>query len=246
MTPTTILISILFFITALLYASVGNAGATSYLAVMALFGFPPEEMKSTALVLNILVASIAAIKFYRAGHFTFAIFWPLALASIPMAFIGGRILLPEMIYKPVISLVLIYTGFRLINLKSAEENGKTIHPAPLWAALATGAVIGLLAGFTGIGGGILLSPVLMLFSWASAYQAAAIAAVFNLVNSIAGLSGHLIVIQTLPAAMPLWAISAGIGGWIGGELGSRRFESRRLQQILAIILFIAAIRLFVM
>lgn len=115
MTLTTVLIALLFFAIAILYASVGNAGATSYLAVMALFGFPPEEMKSTALVLNILVSAIAAVKFYLAGYFSGSIFWPFALTSIPFAFLGGRMLLPEHIYKPLISLLLIYTAIRLVE-----------------------------------------------------------------------------------------------------------------------------------
>ena len=153
-------------------------------------------------------------------------------------------LLPEHIYKPLISLVLIYTAIRLVRLQPMNENAASIHSAPLWAALAAGAGIGLLAGFAGIGGGILLSPLLLLFGWASARQAAATAAVFNLVNSIAGLSGRLSMIQSLPSALPIWALSAGLGGWIGAEYGSRRLGSKRLQQILALILVLAAIRLF--
>jgi hypothetical protein len=239
----TILIALLFFATALLYSSVGLAGATSYLAVMALFGFPPEEMKSTALSLNILVAAIAAMKFYRAGYFSWQTFWPFALTSIPFAYLGGRILLPENIYKPIISLVLFYTAFRLFRLQTSNGKIAKIHSAPLWASLCAGAGMGLLAGLTGIGGGILIGPLLMLMGWAEARQAAGVAAVFNLVNSIAGLSGHLMVISSLPAAIPVWALAAGTGGWIGAEYGSRRLESRRLPQILAAILIIAGFRI---
>lgn len=227
----------------MLYASVGNAGATSYLAVMALFGFVPAEMKSTALVLNILVASIAAIKFYRAGCFSWRLFLPFALTSIPFAYLGGKILLPERVYNPMISLVLLYAAFRLFRLSRDNRRALDIHHPPLWAALSAGAGMGLLAGLTGIGGGILLSPVLIFLGWAEARQAAGAAAFFNLMNSIAGLSGHLSVINSLPAAIPYWALAAGVGGWIGAEFGSHRLASSRLQQILAVILVIAALRI---
>ena len=243
MALTSVLIALLFFATALLYSSVGLAGATSYLAVMALFEFPPAEMKSTALALNILVATIAATKFYRAGNFSWQTFWPFALTSIPFAYLGGRILLPATIYKPLISLVLFYTAFRLFRMQPKNGNSVTIHSPPLWASLSAGAGMGLLAGLTGIGGGILLSPLLLLMGWAEARQAAGVAAVFNLVNSIAGLSGSLMVISSLPAAIPIWAMAAGSGGWIGAEYGSRRLESKRLHQILALILIIAGFRI---
>jgi hypothetical protein len=239
----TILIAVLFFATALLYSSVGLAGATSYLAVMALFGFPPAEMKSTALALNILVAAIASIKFYWAGYFSWRTFWPFALTSIPFAYLGGRIALPENIYKPIISLVLFYTAYRLLQLKPRRENSSGIHPAPLWASLGAGAGMGVLSGLTGIGGGILLGPLLLLMDWADARQAAAATAVFNLVNSIAGLTGSLMVISNLPNSIPIYAVAAGLGGWIGAEYGSHKLASRRLQQILAIILIIAGIRM---
>jgi uncharacterized membrane protein YfcA len=240
---TPLLIALLFFAAALLYASVGNAGATSYLAVMAFFGFPPGEMKPTALVLNIVVAAVAAYKFYRAGYFSWRIFWPFAIASIPFAYLGGGILLPASIYKPMIGLALFYVAYRLFRMPPANGNPGQIQIAPLWASLAIGAGMGFLAGLTGIGGGILLSPLLLLVGWADARQAAAAAAVFNLVNSFAGLAGHLAIISSLPAALPVWALTAGLGGWIGAEYGSRKLATQRLQQILAIILIIAAIRI---
>lgn len=230
----------------MLYASVGNAGATSYLAVMALFGFAPAEMKSTALVLNILVASIAAFKFYRAGCFSWKLFLPFGLTSIPFAYLGGRILLSEDIYNPVISLVLLYAAFRLFRLSKDNKGNVEILPPPLWSALFAGAGMGLLAGLTGIGGGILLSPLLIFLGWAETRQVAAVAAFFNLTNSIAGLSGHLSVINNLPAAIPYWAVAAGVGGWIGAEYGSQRLASSRLQQILAGILVIAALRILLL
>lgn len=230
----------------MLYASVGNAGASSYLAVMALFGFSPQEMKSTALTLNILVAGIAAYKFYRAGSTSWRLLAPFALTSIPFAYLGGRILLPEQIYEPIVSLVFLFAAWRLFRLQHANSEAPVSHPAPLWAALGAGAGIGLLAGLTGIGGGIFLGPLLLLAGWSEARQAAGAAAIFNLINSIAGLAGHLQVINNLPGAIPVWAITAGLGGWIGAEYGSRRLASRRLQQILAAILVLAALRLLLL
>jgi len=227
----------------MLYASVGNAGASSYLAVMALFGFSAQGMKSTALTLNILVAGIAAYKFYRAGCLSWRLLAPFAITSIPFAYLGGSILMPEHVYEPVVSLVLLFAAWRLFRLQNANSAAPVSHPAPLWAALGAGAGIGLLAGLTGIGGGIFLGPVLLLADWAEARQAAGAAAIFNLINSIAGFAGHLQVINNLPNAIPMWAIAAGLGGWIGAEYGSRRLASRRLQQILATILVLAAFRM---
>jgi uncharacterized protein len=239
----TILITLLFFATAMLYSSVGLAGATSYLAVMALFGFPPEEMKSTALVLNVLVATIATIKFIKAGCFSWQNFWPFAITSIPFAYLGGRIMLPAMIYKSIVCLVLFYTAYRLLRLQSKRNQPVAVHPAPLWAALLCGAGIGFVAGLSGIGGGIFLSPLLLITGWAEVHIAIGTAAAFNLVNSLAGLVGHSAVVSSLPAALPLWALAAGIGGWVGAEYGSRKLASHRLQQILALILAIAGVRM---
>ncbi len=210
---------------------------------MALFGFPPEEMKSTALVLNILVATIAAFKFCRAGYFSWQIFWPFAVTSIPFAYLGGRIMLPATLYKPIVSLLLFYTAYRLLRLHSKSDQPVVTSQAPLWAILLSGALIGFVAGLSGIGGGIFLSPLLLLAGWAETRYAVGAAAAFNLVNSLAGLTGHLAVVSVLPDAIPLWALAAGIGGWVGAEYGSRKLASRRLQQILAAILVIAGIRI---
>jgi hypothetical protein len=210
---------------------------------MALFGFPPEEMKSTALVLNILVAAIAAFKFYQARYFSWQIFWPFAITSIPFAYLGGRIMLPATLYKPIVSLVLFYTAYRLLRLHAKSDLPLVTHRAPLWAALLSGTLIGFVAGLSGVGGGIFLSPLLLLAGWAEIRYAVGSAAAFNLVNSFAGLTGHLAIVSGLPETLPLWALAAVIGGWIGAEYGSRKLASQRLQQILAAILVIAGIRI---
>ena len=180
------LLATCIFIAAILYSSVGHGGASGYLAAMALFGIDPAVMKPTALVLNIIVAAIATIKFERAGCFDKSLFWPFALGSIPCAFLGGSIVLPTQLYKPILGLVLLYAAAKLGFNRSGS---KTLQPKvlPLWLSIGLGMAIGLLSGLTGVGGGIFLSPLLLLMGWATMKQAAGVSAAFILVNSIAGL-----------------------------------------------------------
>ena len=218
----------------------GHAGASGYLAAMALFGVAPEVMKPTALALNLLVASIASFKFYRAGHFSWPTFWPFAAASVPMAFVGGGIALPVTVYRPLLGAVLLYSAARFaFGFRGADE----VRPIPVWAALSIGAVIGLLSGLTGVGGGIFLSPVLLLMRWAPIRTTAAVSAAFILVNSAAGLAGHLSSVGHLHPMVVLWAAIAGVGGWIGSELGSRRLPPAILRGLLAAVLVVAGVKL---
>lgn len=257
-TLTAVFLTVLIAATAILYASVGQGGASGYLAAMALLNVSPEVMRPVALTLNILVASIGAVKYYRAGYFTWAIFWPFALTSIPFAFLGGRLVLPGPLYRIVIGLVLLYAAYRLFRStlrKSSRDEGmrgfnanpisSSPHPGrPPWlAALALGLGIGLLAGLTGIGGGIFLSPVLLQMKWADLRQAAAASAVFIVVNSSAGLLGQLSTLTALPPAMPWWALAAMVGGLLGAEYGRRHLASGKLQRALAAVLVIAGLRL---
>ena len=238
----------LFFLTtclfaaALLYSTVGHAGASGYLAAMALFGVAPQVMKPTALVLNILVAVIASAKFYRAGHFSWKIFWPFALTSIPAAFVGGALSLPTTIYKPLVGIILLYTAYQLFRL-CASPLAQIIKPLPLWPALLFGAGIGLLSGLTGVGGGIFSSPLLLFMGWVETRQTSGVTAVFILVNSLAGLLGHLASVAYLPSTIPLWLIVVAIGGWIGAEYGSRRFSNITLRRFLVVVLIIAGLKL---
>lgn len=257
-TSTAVVLTILIAATAVLYASVGQGGASGYLAAMALLNVSPEVMRPVALTLNILVASIGAIQYYRAGYFTWAIFWPFALTSIPFAFLGGRLVLPGPVYRIVIGLVLLYAAYRLFHATLRKRGGdwgirglvgeKSPNPLipkspPLMAALALGLGIGLLAGLTGIGGGIFLSPLLLQMKWADLRQAAAVSAVFIVVNSSAGLLGQLSTLVALPPAMPWWALAAGLGGLLGAEYGRRHLASGKLQRALAAVLLIAGLRL---
>jgi uncharacterized protein len=236
------LLASLIFMAAVLYSSVGHGGASGYLAAMALFGMAPAVMKPTALVLNIIVAAIATFKFTRAGCFNKSLFWRFAIGSIPCAFVGGSIAIPTQIYRPIVGLVLLYAAGRLgfVNGSSKPQEGRDV---PNWLLVGLGMIIGLLSGLTGVGGGIFLSPILLLNGWATIKQSAGVSAAFILVNSIAGLLGYLTKFPTLPPSLWLWSIAAAVGGWLGAEYGSRRIGSRLLQQLLAVVLAIAGVKL---
>lgn len=236
-----IALPLLMAVAAVLYASVGHAGASGYLAAMALFGVAPAEMKPAALVLNVLVASIASFKYVRAGHFSWPLFWPLALFSIPAAYLGGRWQLPVHYYRPLVGLVLVYAAWRLL-LKPPSAATVLRQPA-LSILFVTGAAIGLLSGLTGVGGGIFLSPILLFAAWAGVRQASGIAAPFILVNSLAGLLGLLSVSPQLPSALPVWAVAAIAGGYVGAEYGSRRLPNPVILKLLAIVLLVAGIKM---
>ena len=184
-TSETLIIAIAFVAAAALYASVGHAGASAYLAVMGLFEFAPAAMKPTALALNILVAAIATIRFYRAGLFTWSLYWPFAIVSIPAAFVGGATILPARWYKVAVGLVLLYAAVWMFR-SALGPITRAPHPPPLWAALFAGITIGFLSGLTGVGGGIFLSPLLLYMGWSEVRATSGVAAPFILVNSIAG------------------------------------------------------------
>ncbi len=243
MTISTVLaLTILIGGAALLYSTVGHAGASAYLAAMALFGLAPGVMKPTALALNIIVAAIAAVKFYRAGCFSWSLFWPFAATSIPLAFIGGGLTLPGTAYKVVVGLVLLYSASRLFRFSRVNPVAES-RPFSIWLALILGAGIGFLSGLVGVGGGIFLSPLLLFMGWADVRHTSGVASAFILVNSIAGLLGHLSSFAFLPPAIPIWAAAAVVGGWIGAEYGSRRFGNATLRRLLAVVLVIAGLKL---
>jgi len=239
------LLAVLIFAAAILYSSVGHAGASGYLAAMALVGVAPEVMKPTALALNILVATIATVRYYRAGYFYWSALWPFAIGSIPLSFVGGAILLPGYLYKPAVGIVLLYAAYRLAystmgGPQESAEKGISIPTAP---AVASGGVIGLLSGLTGTGGGIFLSPLLLFTGWAGTRPTSGASAAFILVNSIAGLAGNLASVRDLPDALPLWALAAGVGALIGTQLGTRHFQSNGILRALAAVLVIAGLKL---
>lgn len=235
-----LLIILSIFLVAVLYSSVGHGGASGYLAVMALFGIAAAVTRPTSLSLNLFVASVAFIQFYRAKHFDWKVFLPFAVASIPLAFLGGMIQLKEPVYKAILGVVLMLASVRLaLNLKTTDEP----HPPKIWLSLLIGACLGFVSGLVGVGGGIFLTPILLLMNWTETKKAAGISALFILVNSISGLLGSYAQLRELPSNVWFWIVAAFLGGIIGSTLGSRRFNSLTLRRVLAFGLLIAGIKL---
>jgi uncharacterized protein len=225
---------------AFLYSCVGHAGASGYIAVMTLFGLVTATIRPTALLLNILVALVASFQFWRAGHFSWKLFWPFALLSVPGAYFGGYLQLPARILKIIIGLVLLFSAARLFFRRGDPP---AVAPPPLPAALAVGSGIGFLSGLTGTGGGIFLTPLLLFSNWAKTKEASAVSALFILVNSIAGLAGFVSAKQSIPALAFILSVAAIGGGAIGSYLGSRKFPVRTVSILLATVLVIAGSKL---
>jgi uncharacterized membrane protein YfcA len=238
------LLAILFFLVAALYSSVGLGGGSGYLAMMGLAGVPPDIMRPVALSLNILVATISSWQFIRAGHFSARVFWPIVLASMPFAYLGGYLELPGDYYRPLVGLLLSYSAVRLWRSTMRESSlpaGRA--DLPLWVLAAAGAAIGFLSGLTGTGGGIFLGPLLLLAGWVDTRDSMGITAAYVLANSISALAGRLTAVPELPSTIWIWLAAAGIGGWLGARLGSRRLDPRLLRRLLALILLIGGLRL---
>jgi hypothetical protein len=229
---------------AFVYASVGHGGASAYIAAMALAGVAPAEMRPIALTLNILVSSLASFKFWRAGHFRWRLFWPFAVVSIPFAYLGGAITLPGQAYKVAVGLVLLCAGWQLWRSFRAGEEMREVRPPAIALAMAIGAAMGLLSGLTGVGGGIFLSPLLLILGWAGTKQTSAVAAPFILVNSIAGLAAGFVA-GTSALLAATWALAAAVlmGGWLGAEYGSRRFANPVVRRVLAVVLGVAGAKM---
>lgn len=228
------------FVIALLYSSVGHAGASGYIAVMSLLSLAPAEIKPTALALNILVASIASWQFRRAGHFSWGLFWPFAILAVPFAFLGGYLDLPTQAFKVVVGVVLLLSAAQFLARPPAEGEP---HPPATPLAVGVGAGIGLLSGLTGTGGGIFLTPLLIFLRWARTRTAAAISALFILLNSIAGLLGNFSATGSFPEFGLSLLVAAAIGGAIGSHYGSRRLQPLVIKRLLAVVLVIAGLKL---
>jgi hypothetical protein len=236
-----IFLYVLLFVVAFLYASVGHGGASGYLALMALYNIAPTLMKPTALLLNIFVSLVAFIQFYKAKHFNWKIFLPLALASLPMAFAGGLLVIDGNIYKKLLGFLLLLPVIRFLFFSNTPITDLK-KPSTLLSILI-GASIGLLSGMIGIGGGIILSPILLLLHWTNQKQTAAISALFIFVNSLSGLAGQLVTGIQFNTLMYGYVAVAFAGGLLGSYFGARKFNQPALQKILAAVLFIAAIKL---
>jgi uncharacterized membrane protein YfcA len=237
---------IYFFFIALLYSTVGHAGASGYLATMALLSFPPAVMKPTALMLNIIVALVTTVRFAKAGYFSWRLFWPFALASVPMAYLGGGMHVETTIYKILVGIALVFAALHLIlrGKVAPDDPGRAAYPG-IGASLAVGGGLGFLSGLTGVGGGIFLSPVLIIFHWAGLRRTAAVAAAFILLNSISGLAGYVQKGGAIPDHMALWSVAVVSGGFIGSTLGATRFNSPVLRVLLSVMLVFAGLKLAV-
>ena len=237
-----LVLAALFFVAAALYASVGHAGASAYLAAMALVGLSPAVMRPTALVLNLFVASVVVLRFARAGHLPWRSLLPLVAGSIPAAFVGGSIELPGHIYRPLVAVVLLAGAWRLATAR-ADEAGEEARGVPVFAGIGAGAGIGLLAGLTGTGGGIFLTPLLVLAAWTGTRDAAGLSGAFILANSISGLAGVAGGGLLLPHELPLWVASVAAGGLVGSWIGAHRLSILNLRRALAFVLVVAAAKL---
>jgi uncharacterized membrane protein YfcA len=232
---------LLLFIVAFLYASVGHGGASGYLALIALFSFSPSLMKPSALVLNIFVSFIAFFQYYRDGYFRWKLFYPFVITSIPAAFLGAYINVDAATYKKVLGFILIFPILRLLGLFD-KENAE-LRDSNLVVSLAVGAVIGFLSGMLGIGGGIILSPVILLLHWGNMKQTATVSALFIFVNSITGIVSHFIKGVSLDPVIYPWLVVAIAGGLLGSYFGSRKWSNQWFKRVLSAVLMIAAAKL---
>ena len=238
-------LAILFLLIAFLYASVGQAGATGYLAAMALFHLAPNTMKITALSLNLVVAGIGTYQFWRGGYLSLRTFYPFGVLGIPFSLAGGAVQLPSRYYYPVVGAILLLSSLQMVRSAIMRADKKALPPErpPLLGALIAGGVIGFVSGTTGTGGGIFLAPVILSMNWVSMRRTAAVTAAYNLLNSGAALVGAFHILGAAPPALPIWIGVVGVGGLMGAYMGIHRLPEIALRYILAAILLAAGAKL---
>jgi len=237
-----LVISICLMLGAVLYTSVGHAGASIYIAILTLFGLSNHVIKPTALVLNIFIATFTSWRFIKKGFFDSKVLIPIAAGAIPFAFLGGYINAPNHIYKAVVGVILIVSAFGLVRSKPHQVD-LSVKPPKLPLAVASGAAIGFLAGLTGTGGGIFLSPLILFLGWSDTKKTSGIAATFILLNSLFGLAGNYASVQNLPPQLPLYVAAAMMGAVIGTTLGIRFYSVVAIRKVLALVLLIAGLKL---
>jgi hypothetical protein len=231
----------LLFIIALLYSSVGHGGASGYIALMALFNFAPEIIRPTSLILNIFVSSIALFSYARNGHFRLKLLLPFVITSVPLAFVGGMITVNPKTFKIILGIFLIIAISRMIYNPKNKDIEITEINKPL--ALAIGTLLGFLSGLIGIGGGIILSPLIILLKWATIKETAAVSAAFILVNSVAGLSGQISGGFQLAPEIGYMLGAAILGGLLGSYMGSFKIPDKALKYALSVVLTFASYKL---
>jgi uncharacterized membrane protein YfcA len=237
----TVMVLLAFALVALLYSSVGHGGASGYLALGALMGLGQTEMRMPALLMNLVVSGIAFAQFHRSGHFRWAVFWPFAVTSIPMAWLGSTLVLDPLLFEQLLAVALLLAAARLLGLFGPGTDGA--RPVVLPLALTLGGAVGLVSGLIGIGGGIFLSPLLILLRWANAHTAAAVSALFILVNSAAGVVGAGMRGETVHGEAWAWMVAAAAGALVGSWSGARRFSPGWLQRLLGVVLVLACMKL---
>lgn len=225
-----------------LYTTVGHAGASAYLALMALFGVAPEVMRPTALVLNIIVASFTMVRFWHAGFFRWRTLWPFLIGAIPTGFIGGAIVLPTQIYRPLVGLILFAAAIRFL-WPSLFPLAQDVRDPPIAPAVASGGLIGLLSGLTGTGGGIFLSPLVLFMGWSETRIASGVAAAFIWCISIAGLAGNISTVQSIPSQIPMYGVAVLLGALVGTTMGTRLLSTVGILKALGFVLIIAGLKL---
>jgi|GraSoiStandDraft_24_1057298.scaffolds.fasta_scaffold96985_2 uncharacterized membrane protein YfcA len=236
-----LLLAVCMLIGAALYTSVGHAGASAYIALMALFGFAPAVMRPTALALNILVAAFTSFRYIAADLFCWRTLWPFLLGAVPLALLGGAIQLPGSYYRPLVGCILLFSGVRLLWPREVRSNRDPRDP-PIWAGVPCGIGIGFLSGLTGTGGGIFLSPILLFLGWSDTRKASGVAAVFILCNSIAGLTGNLIILRALPSELWIYATAVELGAILGTTFGVN-WPAPMILKALGCVLIIAGLKL---
>jgi uncharacterized membrane protein YfcA len=230
-----------FAVVALLYASVGHGGASGYLVLGALMGMGQTEMRLPALLMNMVVSGIAFIRFQRSGHFRWSVFWPFALTSIPMAWLGSTMVLDPYAFECLLGLALLLAAARLLGFFG--PGAADTRPVVLPIALMMGAMVGSVSGLIGIGGGIFLSPLLILLRWSSAHTAAAVSALFIFVNSVAGAVGAGMRGETVPGEAWQWMAAAAVGGLAGAWMGASRLGPAWMERVLGCVLLFACLKL---
>ena len=246
MTEIEILLALLFFAVAVLYSSVGHAGASGYIAAMALLGFAPEQMRPTALALNLLVGGIGLLRFWRGGHVRWRNVLPFVLASAPAAFFAAQVKLPKESYSLLLGIVLLVAAMGVFRSASRAERDdvESIGRRVPWVpGLLIGAAIGVLSGLTGTGGAIFLTPLLLFARWMPTRQASGTSVAFVWINSLTGLAGLLHASGTLPQALPMWLVAVALGALLGTQLGLRWMPVKALRHALGVVLVIAALKL---